>query len=349
MTRTRRPRPFVVVALLSAAYLTAGSVLGHSPDPVLGSTFWPKDTTLTFRWRAGELPPAALQTAIRAAAADSNATKASRAASYVYASNGSNPIEYGLDVTCGVNGIACFTRSVPDGFTMGFREQGHRFDWGSLKWCQMFTTPWPNGCFDVETIALDEFGHVQGLDHHVNHSDASDYSDAVVQTVSRTKPSTGWNMHRYGRCDVATLQTRYDVPAATSGISTCLDLASSLSLTASRTWVVHGGSVTFTAALKIGSSTGYGQLAGNALSSRTVVLQRRVLTASAWTTVATMAPGTSAGTYVTSFVPSTAYEWRASFAKPSAEGLRGSTSSGVIVDVIIPCQYLAVAVAMPCE
>ena len=83
---------------------------------------------------------------------------------------------------------------------MWFREQGHVFDWGSLKWCQSYASP-PNGCFDVETIALDEFGHVESLDHHVNYADERDYDDAVVQTVSRAKPQAGWNTHGFGTCD----------------------------------------------------------------------------------------------------------------------------------------------------
>ena len=56
----------------------------------------------------------------------------------------------------------------PTSFTMWFREQGHVFDWGTLKWCQAYTTP-PNGCYDAENIALDEFGHVEGLGHHDNY------------------------------------------------------------------------------------------------------------------------------------------------------------------------------------
>ena len=57
---------------------------------------------------------------------------------------GANPIGYGVGATCGVNGIACFTRDAPDGFTMWLREQGHVFDWGTLKWCQAYAirTEW---------------------------------------------------------------------------------------------------------------------------------------------------------------------------------------------------------------
>ena len=111
-----------------------------------------------------------------------------------------------------MNGLACFTRNAPDSFTMWFREQGRVFDWGTLRWCQMYTTP-PNGCYDVETVALDEFGHVEGLGHHVNFADERDYTDAVVQTFSRTEAAgRATTCTSSGACDVATLQIRYDIP-----------------------------------------------------------------------------------------------------------------------------------------
>ena len=110
---------------------------------------------------------------------------------------------------------------------MWLREQGHVFDWGTLKWCQSYTTA-PNGCYDAETIALDEFGHVEGLDHHANYADDRDYEDAVVQTYSRTKPAAGWNARAFGACDQATLQRRYDVPSWTAKYSTCASLATTV-------------------------------------------------------------------------------------------------------------------------
>ena len=106
---------------------------------------------------------------------------------------------------------------------MWLREQGHVFDWGTLKWCQMYATP-PNGCYDAETIALDEFGHIEILGHHDNYDDDRDYLDAVVQTFSRTKPRAGYDMHVLGRCDVATLQREYDVVDSIAKYSTCLDI-----------------------------------------------------------------------------------------------------------------------------
>ena len=109
---------------------------------------------------------------------------------------------------------------------------GPRLRLGHAQVVPGYTTA-PNGCYDAETIALDEFGHVDGLGHHVNRADDSDYLDAVVQTFSRTKPNAGWNVHSLGRCDTATLQLRYDMLDAAAKYSTCLDLATVLTVRAS--------------------------------------------------------------------------------------------------------------------
>ena len=180
--RRRRAAHRSVAVGLALALMTglAATAAGHGPDPVLGGPLFGQNQALLFDWRTGAAPPAAIKTAIRAAAADASSTRASKAATFAYDADGTNPIGYGVGATCGANGIACFTRNAPDGFTMWLREQGHRFDWGALKWCQSYASP-PSGCFDVETIALDEFGHVEILNHHVNYADERDYDDAVVQ------------------------------------------------------------------------------------------------------------------------------------------------------------------------
>jgi hypothetical protein len=188
-----------IIALLALA-LTGVGAAAHGPDPTLSGGAFSQSQDLRFRWRSGSEPTAAIKTAIKAAAADANATRASKGATFTYDAAGSNPIGYGTGATCGVNGLACFTRTVPSGFTIWLREQGHVYDWGTLRWCQSYSSP-PNGCYDAETITLDELGHVEGLDHHVNYASDSDYEDAVVQTFSRTKPSTGWDRHAFGRCD----------------------------------------------------------------------------------------------------------------------------------------------------
>ncbi len=318
----------IVATLLAIASFTGG-VAAHGPDPVLGGLF-NQYQRLEYRWRTGAEPPSAIKTAIKEAATDANDTRASKAASFVYASTGSNAIGYGLGATCGTNGIACFTRSAPVGFTMWFREQGHVFDWGTLKWCQSYSTA-PTGCYDAETIALDEFGHVEVLAHHDNYSDDRDYLDAVVQTYSRTKSREGWNMHVFGRCDVATLQREYDVFDSSAKYSTCLDIDTVLTLRGPST-LAYGGTATLNAFLEVVDYAAYDRLGGNNLSNRTVKLQRRPVGTVDWVTCATMTPGASSGTYSTSLTLRSSTEFRATFS-PSGEGLNADTSSIVRVNI----------------
>ena len=319
------------LSVVSCVLLAAGPGIAraHAPDPVISSSLWDQDERLEFRFRAGSEPPSAIRTAIRAAADDSNASQNARGAVFGYDSTGANPIGYGAGATCGVNGIACFTRSVPTGFTMWLREHGRVFDWGALRWCQLSDT---TGCYDAETVALDEFGHIQVLGHHDNYSDDRDYLDAVVQTVSRTKPKAGWDEHSYGRCDVATLQREYDVPSSAELISTCLDLDTALSLAASPTSIVYNGTTTLSAVLRIVDAAAYDRLGNNTVTGRTVRLQRRPVGTTTWTTIGSMTAGPQ-GTYTLSVSLRSDTEFRAVFSTPSNEGLNGDTSGTVRVSV----------------
>jgi hypothetical protein len=331
-TRTRRPIAIALAAVLAAGLGSTGIAVAHGPDPSLSGGPFAQDQVLRYRWRSGAEPAATIKTAIKAAAADVTRTRASRAATFTYDTSGANPIGYGVGATCGVNGLACFTRDAPNGFTMWLREQGHVFDWGTLKWCQTYASP-PNGCYDAETISLDEFGHVEGLGHHVNSADDSDYLDAVVQTYSRTRPSTGWNVHAFGRCDTATLQLLYDLTSSTATYSTCLDLDTILTLTAAPTAIVSGATTKLTATLKVVDDDGYRLLGGNPVSGRSVTLQRRAPGASTWTTVGTMGAGSGSGTYVLTQKPTATTDYRAVFKTPTGEGINGSSSAIVRVSV----------------
>jgi len=329
----RRPRGSMVLGVLLSLAVIA-PVAAHGPDPILGGGRFAQDDVLTFRWRSGAEPPSAIKTAIRAAAGDVGESKASRAATFVYSTTGVSLIGYGTG-TCGVNGIGCFTRTAPDSFTMWLREHGRVYDWGTLRWCQMQSTP-TNGCYDAENIALDEFGHVEILDHHVNFADDSDYEDAVVQTFSRTRPKAGFDAHAFGTCDTATLQMQYDIASASSPISTCLDLVTVLTLDASSTQISEGDSVTLIATLRTAADTDYVRLSGNVLSKRTVRLQRRSAASPTWSTIATMVSGSPTGTYTTTLAPLQTADYRAVFSASSTEGLRGDTSPTITVQVV-PC------------
>jgi hypothetical protein len=328
MIRRRRAATIAVVLGLGLAV----PVAGHSPDPFFNGPLYAQNQELRFRWKAGEAPPAAMQTAIKLGAADANATRNSRAAVFIPDANGLSWINYGLNVACGVNGLACFSRAgAPKSFTMSFRENGHRYDWGVLHWCEM--SGYPNGCFEARNSALDEFGHVEILHHHVNFADESDFLDAVVQTIQRVKPEPGYNAHAFGRCDVATLQRKYDMPTMAWKYSTCLDLSTELTLTAPA-WVPTGGTITFSANLKVADLPEYERLGANPVSGRAITLQRR-FAGGAWLPVGQLSPATADGTYAYSATGQTATaEWRAVFAKPAAEGLRGDTSAVLTVAVL---------------
>jgi hypothetical protein len=316
-----------VIALLAAS----SSVAAHAPDPIFSGR-WNQNQAVQFAWRSGSVPPSAYQTAIAAAAADASASRGSQAATLGYGAGASNLVGYGIGATCGTLGIACMSRNAPYSFTAWMREQGHKFDWGSLRWCQAYAT-WPDGCYDVENIMLDEFGHVEILDHHSNLTGEPDYTDAIVQVKSRTKPTSGWNAHAFGRCDVASLQLQYDMLSWGAKYSTCLSLATTLGLTAGPASIAKGATTTLTATLKVADNSTYVRLALNPVASRTVTLQRRPAGTTSWATVGTMANGPTSGTYSLSISLQARTEFRAVFAKPPDEGLSAATSATVAVAV----------------
>ena len=320
----------IALAILVAVAAAVPSATAHGPDPILGGGLYEQNLDLAYRWAGGGTPPAAMKGAINDAADDSNATRKSKAPTFDYDASAGNVVYYGTDVPCGVNGLACMRRDPPDWFGVWFRENGHRFDWGTLRWCEL--SGGPDGCYQVENVMLDELGHVLVLDHHNNFGDDSDYGDAVVQTYSRTKPKAGWNAHAFGRCDVATLQQQYDVATSATLYSTCLDVPTELAAAPSRSSVPAGAMVTFTATL---GTDGTGKLSNNLVSDRTVVLQQRL--SSGWSDLLTMNPTSAAGTYTASVNVWATRDYRALFRKPANEGLKASSSPAQTVTVTAGC------------
>ncbi|MEO8468033.1 MAG: hypothetical protein ABI573_00025 [Chloroflexota bacterium] len=326
-------RSFLLGTLLTA--IAAGSATAHGPDPLLGGALWAQDQALTYQWRSNQAPPAWMATAIDNAAADASLTRASRAATFARVSTGSSStIAYGEPTGCSSAGIACADRSgAPTSFRMWFRAQNYVFDWGTLRWCEGLATI-AKGCFDAETIALDEFGHIEDLNHHVNSSNNSDYLDAVVQTLSRTRPDTGWLVHRFAPCDVARLQLEYDRQTASAPFSSCLAIATATTLGASSTSVWVGTAVKFTATLKTTSASANRALKSDPISARSVVLQRRVAGSTTWTNIGAMTPsGTTEGTYVLTVSPTATYEWSAAFVPATGDGALKSISGVIKVTV----------------
>jgi len=337
VNRAHHVTRIATMALLAAVALSlpVGPVLAHGPDPIIGTATWARDQVVPYQWASTGVPPSWMASAIDLGAGDVGESRASRAAVFARSTSAPASIAYGGYNPCDSYGIACMDRNgMANGiFGIWFRPHGWAFDWGYLRWCQGLSTP-TNGCFDAENVALDELGHVEILGHHVNYSDGSDFTDAVVQYAARQRPYTGWNQHAFGRCDVARLQLEYERRDPANPVSTCLSLATTNALSPSAVSIWIGDTVRFTAMLRITSSTVAGAMAGDALSDRAVVLQRRPVGATAWTSIGTMTPSTSTeGAYSLSWSPTTTYDWRMIFSAPSGDGVLSSTSVVVRVTV----------------
>jgi hypothetical protein len=327
-----------VLTLTGALLASSVPAAAHSPDPLLGTTAWAQDQVVPYTWASGQVPPSWMATSIDQGAADSNASRNARAATYTRQSSAPSKIAYGGSVPCSSYGIACMNRSgVPDSFAgMWFRPHGAVLDWGTLKWCQAQSTPL-TGCYDARRVALDEFGHIEMLDHHVNFSDESDYLDAIVQFAGRSKPREGWDYHVYGRCDVARLQLEYELRSSSSLVSTCLSLSTSVTIGTTSAYVSPGGTTKITGALEIAVSSTAKRMSGDPLSSRSIKLQRREPGGTTWTTVGTLSTAIGAGNYALTIKPPSTGDYRLFFDAPSSEGLKDSTSSVLTITVMVQC------------
>jgi hypothetical protein len=335
MTRTlTRPLLLAAMAALALVPISAASAVAEVPTPASGVT-WDQHQRVDYRWKEGAEPPAWAKAAMNAAAADSNSSRKSKAALFAQRDGGPAWLAYTDDMPTNW-AIGYTVRNIPDSFNIKLRPQGTQLDWGTLRWCQFYDDP-PAGCYDAEMVMLHEFGHAQTLGH-VDEAEGYDWMDTIMHTNVHSNPKVGWNTHVYGPCDVARLQIRYEPLTTSTPISRCLDLATELSLAPAATFVPYGSAVGFTARLKIAGAEIYPNLAGSALSGRSVLLQRRALGLTTWTTVAELPPVTDdSGRYVKTLTLTATYDWRAIFSGPSDEGLRGTISTVSRVNVSYSC------------
>jgi hypothetical protein len=322
----------IVSALLLALSLV-GVASATPPTPSSGA-IWGHGV-VEYRWMSGNEPPGWIRGAINAAAQNAHESSQADSPDFRFDSGGSGWIGYTGDIPSSY-AVGYAIRNPPDSFGIRLRPHGYQLDWGTLRWCQFYDSP-PNGCYDAEMITLHEFGHVLTLGH-IDEDTVTDWLDTVMHASPKTKAKAGWNAHAYGRCDVARLQLRYEAASPSERISTCLELGTDLSISASPgTTVAYGASVTLSATLRIENTTKADNLAGEGLSGRSVWLQRRAIGGSTWVDVGQMSGQPEAGRYGRSVNVTAPFDYRVRFTATSNEGLGDATSNTLRISVDDPC------------
>ncbi len=310
---------------ISPAALTAARAV--KPTPHFPAGGWGKDKRLPFRWGSGAVPPTWARSPLRKGAEDASRSSVSRSPNFVYSSGTANAVAYSGTMAsfCGSAAIACAGRSMPSSWGVWIRPYGTDFSWGTLRWCQKTSSS--SRCFDLRRVMLHELGHIAGLTHPSSAGFTLGPSDSVMQAITPARPQQGSSRHAFGRCDVATLQELYDTPDNKTAISSCNDVATKVSLSASTWTLAKGESVKVVATLRVVDLSAYRELAANPLNGRSVKLKYRPAGTDAdWKTV-WMRPAYKQGRYDATLSPGSTWELKAVFSKPADEGLRYSRSA----------------------
>jgi hypothetical protein len=331
LDRTGTPRTSRVGLEPGAPSVDGGDAPRVDPRPVpeTGRAKWDQDTLLTYRW-AGD-PSAWVRRAVNAAAEDVGASRDSRAPRFQYDGSGDDTVGLEANMTGDCAGaLACAHGAIPHWWSIRIRPQGTRLNWGVVRWCQAYDDP-PNGCYSLEHVMVHEFGHIEGLAHPQDFGFRLGVQETVMGTAPPQRPATGWNLHRFGPCDVARLQRRYDVAAA-APLAVCDRVETRLTLDASPGSIAQYQPVTIIATLRVKDLDQYDRLGGNGLSGRAVTIERRPHGSGSWIAYEPD-PGPSPGTYVLTFRPGVTSDFRATFGRPEDDGVTAATSTVVTVPV----------------
>jgi hypothetical protein len=354
---SKRYRPFALALTVTLCLVTAlaapALAIDITPSSPEGSPF-NANQALQVVWDTGDPPPAAwMQAPISAGALAARHTTGSNptyAQNPTFISSGIDGVIYYLDYTtakksafplCPTNSapLACTRhRSLnwPNSWAMAFIIHNWDYDTPSnytVKWCDNVDQ---GTCWDVQRVAVHEFGHVLDLGHNTTDQP----SNTVMFSETHSKYGSGGQIHEFRSCDIAKLQLKYDMSSTSGVYADCLEnapnagangLLTTVTVDTPPTVACLNEPVIFSGNLNVQSpASGYGLLAGNDLGSRTVNLQRSSPGAGSYSDYTTDATS-SAGVWTKNlqFGVSTNYDWRSQFDTES--GLNADTSPGVNV------------------
>lgn len=146
-------------------------------------------------------------------------------------------------------------------------------------------------CHDVQRVALHELGHIAGLSRKndppagVDKHSAESQSYSVMQLNTPKAAAGGWATHSMQECDILALQLDYDVQNSAGSYPWCVDhipgetnadgLFSSTTRSAASYSTCLGQVLTTQGRLALKTTSSYGLISNNPLTSRTLRFDRR--------------------------------------------------------------------------
>lgn len=345
--KRHRPTGLTLIApLVAGAFIllpTGG--MGHEPDPLdTGGVLWEQDRTLNTDFSTTYPPPSNwMQDPIRRGAADWTGNP-SNSPTITFSGTGEGIVyykPYGANNPCEIGWIACAGKTNSrdgnnsnDSFRVTFVAHGESGGGVTVRWCDKPNTS--GTCWDVERVALHEFGHVL----HLGHPPVQNEGHTVMHHSVPTSLDPGGTTHTWKTCDKATLQLRYDVSDSSVTYANCLDhvedagpsgLRTDPTFSSNYTSLCYGQVATFSGKLEVEDKPSYLRLGNNRLGSRDVKVQRAPHGTGNFSTYATVSTSNqgvwSYGVSLTSFAD---YDWRARFAGEGT-GLSPANSSALRV------------------
>jgi hypothetical protein len=200
--------------VLAIASLTsqAGPAAADAADPTLDFGWtWPQDYVGTYRFDAG-YPTASCMRSAASTAVNTISHSPYRNPDFNLTTSTSANVHLqflsSASYSCAGYGyywVGCAVTSLYSPFTTWWVRLASNYCWTNGAGGR--TCGSDSGAYDVQTVTLNEMGHVSFLDHHVN----PDYGDAVVQAYPVAYPNTYWSMRYLRWADNTTLNALYGV------------------------------------------------------------------------------------------------------------------------------------------